>query len=650
MVDNPGGTDNYITYDYLRKLETKFNHMDDKVLNTILNSLQSGMAFKADLETARELVVDYEELKKEIDKAVNRIMEFETADILVIRAHRHIYGTGKTQIANFLRQELKNRFNIQTFYTVIDSKNFREKLGKIRDLMNKSEGKTVVAIIDEVDLLVDPSLSDEEQRRIIEEFANELISIAQEADSMDIPLKIILVLSAKVDDLINEVSMSRLGRRLSHTLIEADLKLDEKKVQELAAKFLVAMWVINYEKIQEKVSKSTFFELMKDFSRDLARAIFSTTPESQLSIGVIVTKLLKIFDLIFKHIDNKNFEEMYKKLIGDDRQFIGSKLESYIKEYLKKFIGAIETEIGGDKIVAIYDATPIQIGEHKTDGIYNIMIGDKLIGGIIVEITVTRDVLSKREQLISFTEHYPTLLIYSRSVNDKTPRDDVQAVYNDPSLKYELFPVSFIEEITRYSIILKPEYAPYLIRESSPMEQPIRSLVRKHISAFYEIWKSTTMLETPPFASTSIEVIEKAEETTPSTAESGKINAMQIATAIRTALSGEFKALSLDTKKNIRKTTLINSIKKRINNILRTVGLKIIDDKEWPTIVEDIINSWISNKLGRKTEKTFIPFNAKNSPTNPLWKVETAVELAQKQLIQRIIDRNKDKIDPATIP
>jgi len=240
----------------------------------VFNSWINGRAVNAKLSDVKPVIIRSKEIEEKIQTAIKHLQERLWEGIFTIRTRRLKYGTGKTQLARFLYWELNTKNNFITDYFSLNINNLAEVNKRISEILTKAKDRNAYAavFIDEVDLLINPSFSEEEQRKYIEQFANIVITYSEYAFNENIPLSIFLVLSHKADQKINEVSRDRLGRRITNTLIEADIFLSRKDLLELAAK-IAALHLLIMEEKSEKLRKhrsETLF-LLRGFVSDISQ-------------------------------------------------------------------------------------------------------------------------------------------------------------------------------------------------------------------------------------------------------------------------------------------------------------------------------------------------------------------------------------------
>jgi len=196
-----------------------------------------GQYLDLPLERAEPLLVRADYVREQVEQTVRRILRrlssrYGGVDIFSIRFPHHAYGTGMSQIAVFLRNQLRDR-GIPTEYLAVGvssvmSRDFRSRLWRCSGL------KEAVIFIDEVDLLFSPELKEEEQRRLLEVFANIVIEYSENLSARGVVRQVlVLVLSYNAKRKTEEFASSRLGRRLMQELLSVDIPLSREDFREL---------------------------------------------------------------------------------------------------------------------------------------------------------------------------------------------------------------------------------------------------------------------------------------------------------------------------------------------------------------------------------------------------------------------------------
>ncbi len=632
-----------ITYAYIHELIKDYEFTERDYLSRVYRAWRNSTAIKLPFSIAKTFLIRTKEIESKINNAVKTLEDNFYEGIYAIRAFRHIYGTGKSQIAIFLSYELESKVDSIKNYVVLDPHNMDELREELTQILNYKSDKYRFVFIDEVDLLVDPDLDQREQAKLIEKFANIIIGFSEKAKAKDIPLAIFLILSAKVDELINNLSKDRLGRRLSYTLIEADIIPDKRDLEELAAKIFALLWSLDAGGIREKIdNEPLFFNLIDNLIRDLAEKLYDPAQLNKLSIGVIISRFLELFELIFKHLDEDNWKSNAQKIIGDDRSYLGRQIEKVIKEYIETHLSYFRFEIDSTRIETKFYPKPLEINNRLSDGYYSFSIGTgKIIGTAPIEITLTEDLSAKKNQIYSFTSSYPTLLILGIRKLDENHLKSIKELTDETD--YELFPIIFNEDLAKYALLLHRDKAVEFIRKVSDFDNNVEAFLKKLAINYYNIWFSTNVSPAP--------IQRKEEKIIQEEPHKQKklVSIIDIKERLIKGLIGELGSIGLDTKSKKKISSLEKSFRKTINNTLQAMKLKQFDYSEIKGILNDVILQWIQNGLGRRTDQYFYPYNKASGKANPTWSNDKAAEIVVKEILPRIIDKNKTLIDTTTI-
>jgi len=600
----------------------------------VFNSWINGRAVNAKLSDVKPVIIRSKEIEEKIQTAIKHLQERLWEGIFTIRTRRLKYGTGKTQLARFLYWELNTKNNFITDYFSLNINNLAEVDKRISEILTKAKDRNAYAavFIDEVDLLINPSFSEEEQRKYIEQFANIVITYSEYAFNENIPLSIFLVLSHKADQKINEVSRDRLGRRITNTLIEADIFLSRKDLLELAAK-IAALHLLIMEEKSEKLRKhrsETLF-LLRGFVSDISQWLWDDATLRGMSIGEAVSKLVTLTKLILEGINWENFPRIYRKVISGHFQIMGIEIEQLLRNFLENFCSRLEFEKEGYKLICKFNNKQLYVDGRRCDSYYDITLGETIpLGKTLIEVTTVENINSKKNQLKTYLTKHPTILLYAHHGN----LDELNTLNNElgeQSTNF-FFDLPIHRELLKYALLLEKPSAFQYIKEIFDLELEITPLLEKIAHTHLKEWLSIT--PTPPPTTPTITPTTKPFTPPQTTAtQPTKTNIEELKTRLYNNLLSKIQKLQLD-KTYKAKETIIRELTKTFD-ILTLHNIKI-EHAERRQIIIDIINKWEENQLGKQTPKQFRPNNTKLNPTNPTWNNEKAANIAIQEILPLI--------------
>ncbi|MEM4500679.1 MAG: hypothetical protein QW512_00915 [Thermofilaceae archaeon] len=397
------------------KMEILGKSLSEDELEEVVERWGRGQYIDLPLERAEPLLVRADYVREQVEQAVRRILRrlssrYGGVDIFSIRSPHHAYGTGKSQIAVLIRNQLRDR-GIPTEYLAVGvssvmSGDFRSRLWRCSGL------KEAVIFIDEVDLLFSPELKEEEQRKLLEVFTNIVIEYSESLSARgDVHQALVLVLSYIAERRIEEFASSRLGRRLMQELLSVDILLSREDFRELMTT-VSALYAHRY-----RLSGQALWPLVSFIN---SYAGFLERSSKGRSLGEIVSTSMKYARKFCeglsaaRRVSEQNVLAVYGMLYKPSPQF-GSAVEQMVKEVLARLVPRHEAELPEQKLLVTctFSRSSIDVGGFRTDCFYSITLGAIEVGRCLVEVTAARELDGrKREQLERFAGRYPTLLIH----------------------------------------------------------------------------------------------------------------------------------------------------------------------------------------------------------------------------------------------
>jgi len=617
-----------VTFSKLKELAKRIQKIDERLLFRVFARWREGRAIDAKLDDIEPILIRTDELRNKITGAIRILGERLWEGIFAIRALREKYGTGKTQLAKFLYRSLKDKQDIITYYTSI--KNPRD-LSNIESLLeeaikeSKNERK-IVLFIDEVDVLVDPKLSEEEQRTCIEQFANIIIRYSEYASNIGIPLSIILVISHRADKKINEVSEDRLGRRLTDTLIEADLFLKREDIKQLAMRIALLYIIIlrKTNRLDRRIEryKTEFYTIIRNFIEDISTSLWDEPALRGVTIGMAITKIMKLTEFLLEGIDWSNFNDNYRMLLGSP-QTVGTRIEKIIRHAFEKLCPTFSFRKDSYELKSKFINTQLEIDGFKCDSYYDIYLGEQTpLGQALIEITTTSNIRSKYSQLKAFLSKAPVLLVYIYPTQQEVIEDldaFIEELGSDsPNM---IFRFIIDQKLIRYALLLSEEYQLRYAREIIDLVHEVKPLLEKISYALFNKWFS--LRPTEELATTS---------PTPPEEQTRQVDISEIKKKLFAGLHSTIIRLQLDERKYKQKDTIVDHLARTINDVLRANNIPITREI-CQQIAYDIIKSWASKGLGKETQKQFRPYNSKNRRQNPSWDNKKATQIALDEVL-----------------
>jgi len=579
------------------KMEILGKSLSEDELEEVVERWGRGHYIDLPLERAEPLLVRADYVREQVEQAVRRILRrlssrYGGVDIFSIRSPHHAYGTGKSQIAVFLRNQLRDR-GIPTEYLAVGvssvmSGDFRSRLWRCSGL------KEAVIFIDEVDLLFSPELKEEEQRKLLEVFANIVIEYSENLSARgDVRQALVLVLSYNAERKIEEFASSRLGRRLMQELLSVDIPLAREDFRELMTT-VSALYAHRY-----RLSGQALWPLVSFIN---SYAGFLERGSKGRSLGEIVGTSMKYARKFCeglsaaRRVSEQNVLAVYGMLYKPSPQF-GSAVEQMVKEVLARLVPRYEAELPeqGLSATCTLSRSGVDVGGFRADCFYSVTLGVIEVGRCLIEVTAARELDSrKREQLERFASRYPTLLIHLlegfEKLTDFMEEGDLCVIMID--LEPFKYPAALREFAREQADVLAFELAKDL-----KLGESIRAFLRRNSVSLAYSWLAQQRVREARAAPTRAEAERKQAE------------------AVGLMLRSFIERLGFASVTKRRKDTVRNWFAE----ILRS-SLGYIEDSVLEFLLNETMNGWAREGLCRLT--------AKEVHRTDLWNDEHALKIA----------------------
>ncbi|MEM1632233.1 MAG: hypothetical protein QXX83_08915 [Thermofilum sp.] len=579
------------------KIEILRKNLDEDELEKVVATWKQGRYLDLPLESAELLLVKADYVREQVEQAVRRLLRhlssrYGGVDIFSIRSPRHAYGTGKSQMAVLIRNQLRDR-GIPTEYLAVGvssvmSGDFRSRLWGYSGL------KEAVIFIDEVDLLFSPELKEEDQRKLLEAFANIVIEYSESLSARgDVHQALVLVLSYNAERRIEEFASSRLSRRLMQVLLSVDIPLSREDFRELLTT-VSALYAHRH-----RLSGLALWPLVCFIN---SYTSFLEKGFRDRSIGEIVTTSMKYTQMFceglsaVRRVSEQNVIAMCGVLQRPSPQ-LGSAVEQIVKEILAKLVPRYEVELPEQmlSVTCTFSSSSIDVSGFRTDCFYSIKLGAIEVGKCLIEVTAARELDSrKREQLERFASRYPTLLIHLLEGFEKlTDYEEEGDLY---TIRIDLEPFKYPAALREFAREQADALAYELANDLKLGDSIIAFLRRNSISLAYS-WLAQQKVREARAAPTRAEAERKQAE------------------AVELMLRSFIEKLSFASVTKRRKDTVRNWFAE----ILRS-SLGYVEDSVLEILFNETMNGWAREGLCRLT--------AKEVRRTDLWNDERALKIA----------------------
>ncbi len=542
--------------------------------------------------------------------------------IYYIYSERAQYGIGKSQIAYFLKigYEEKSSNNLTKFLIFKRPpegyKDIEEKLKACLKQCNRQ--RPFYVFIDEIDLIIEPDLSNEEKVKRIERLGNILIQISEEAATMGLPFYILLIFSYHILKIIENFHSSRIMRRFE-ALSSVDYDLKEGDFNKIARNLFALLWAMNYRNIKNKIEdKVDFFSLIGEMITDVLNNIGELGIQIESSvIGAVINIYKIIYQLIFKNVDGANLKKN-NRILNNDTD-LGRVIEGIVKEFIKKRISLLEFKFEETIVKVKYNEKQKEIAGFKTDGYFKFSIGDNKIGIMPVESTC-EDKLDwrKKKQLKAFLNNYPILFVW---IYHKKQDAKEQLQNLEDKVTKEVYTILIPLDLAKYSLLLEKRRFKLLEHFKRNLPLDIKSFLRKQARILYNTW----MMEKP----IPVVIGEKKKI----------IRNKEIHNKVEKYLENLFTYLDEKTKRShSRMKEIMEKYLSSLNKSFDEYGISI-SDSDISIIYREIVEQLRSENLCRFTEIEDNKFLIKEDS----FSIESAIEICEKFITVRIENKCKDK-------
>lgn len=446
---------------------------------------------KASFNKVRQFLVRSDDIEVILSDAFNK--ELSYGGIYSIYCDKTRYGMGKSQFAYFLlqkylHQDTNAEYNYHTFSP--SDAGFQQLKEEITELYLKSNNDIpAYFFIDELDLILEPNLTDSEKSKRIESLGNTIIGVTEKAYNKNSKFYVFLIMSKRIQEEIDIYSNDRLARRIN-PLIRVDVDLKQGDFDNFALKLFAVFWVSKYKELNKKISKRNEYRF-KIYAGDLITHFSSNLKQLNLdinssSIGDILGKMRKIFNSIFSGVDESNFN-----ILGD-RARVGNRIEEKIRKYLINKSKPLEFKEKKNSVRVTFNDEKIKIDDHKCDGYYEFWVGDNIIGKMLVEITTEQSFSNRKQrQIKSFTKQHGTLLIWAFP-NEDTKEKEISKIkekLEKAKIANELYYIFIPKTLAKYVLLLSDYEFIYLdeITTGHGIINNIKSYLQKE--AIYQLKK-----------------------------------------------------------------------------------------------------------------------------------------------------------------
>ncbi len=449
------------------------------------------------------------------------------------------------------------------------------------ELWHVGKSRAVQAIfVDEVDTLISPELSEERQARVLEAFANAVIGYTEKMSaSGKFKQAIVLVLSFKAEEEIDRIAQSRLGRRVTNTLLTVDLSLTRSDIYEIfrvSAALAAALHRLERDRMPALCS----------FVNDFAAYFWSDEALARLSIGTALSSALNLameFSRALSKVD-----PMYVNKILASPPDMGKGVENSIKRVLARVAPDLEfePELKGarHKVSCTLSTMPVKLGEYRADMKYIVRVGGLEVGSCLVEVTVEEELSTrKKRQLEFFGNHYPTILVYFYSEPSKASRlrEEVLSLTTDYSVEAVGLPLNLF----KYPAALGEagDEMCYVLSKHVELYEAIRAVLHKMSLALVYEWFALKKVEEARKAVTRAAASEKLSE------------------ALRDAVRAALKKIDMASVTRRKLDTIRRHFEATLVRVIPDIDALAVKEA-----VNDIIARWVEEGLGRATKHYFM--------------------------------------------
>ncbi len=596
-----------VSVESLRSKIHQLKSLDPEVLDYVVTRWSQGRCVRLSLDKAEPLLIRSNDVKKAVWRALERLervlkSRYGGVELFSIRSSRRVYGTGKSQLAVFIAEELRKQGTPAEYLTVnvgaVERGEFREELFEV------GRRRRVQAIfIDEVDVLISPELGLERQRRILESFANAIIEYSERfSRTGDYRQALVLVLSYKAEEGIYSVAKDRFGRRVLNTLATADIGLTRYDAYEVFR--ITAALAAIVEGLGDE-----YLYPLAEFASDFAEYLWSDRDLATLPLGYAISSAVNLsvkFSSLLKELDPRRVLEVLSNKLT-----LGRRAEEAVREVLTRIFPRLEFryEVEGVEhgVRCLLDPRAFNVGPYKADVSYVVELGGLEVGRCLVEITAEERISArKREQLETFASQYPTLLLYLYGDEEglRAARVEVEGL----ATSYDIALVSMPLHLVKYAAALGDLGGDlcYDIAVEVGLEDGVKGVLHRFSLALVDKWFAERELKRAEEARTKEEATRLAEA------------------GLRRVVRAALKMVDMEGVKTGR---YVDVVEARLEKALVS-AMPGVDRGVLRRAIADIISGWIREGLGRRVPRKWRGKDREFFEKTNSWNSKKAEEIA----------------------
>ncbi len=622
-------------YSTLKEFQDKFQGLSEKygddrgLLGYIITRWSQGRHLDLPLEMVEPLLVKPREIKRLVNQAVRRLLDFfqfpyggsgGRVEIFAISSPQRTYGTGKSQIAVFIAKELEKK-EIKTRFLSYASKTQPKKPISpgvfVTHLLSGGLDEKLAVFIDELDLLVAPGLTAEEQAKAIEGFANALIEYTESPPRRGIRHAVIPILSYKVEEEIKHVARDRLGRRLLNVIARVSIELDEESIYRIFETTTILSTLYEGLVAPGMTPDLQLLTLLHGFAKDYAKWLWPSEDVAGLPVGTVVAKAMNL-SLLYA----QSLKEGTPSLDSlSDPAKLGRLCEYTLKEALRRLLPRHTVKVGrGEEeytVTWVLDTAPSKVRRSWADMRYLARIGAVDIGSVAVEVTAEKTLSNhKRTQISDYASQGPVLLVHLYD-----SEEDKRRMAEDIDSLAPLNPVELLQlplPLFKYPAILGEaggELA-YTVAEERSLTESLKAVLGRAAEILFARWMAAAKMQ------------EAAEALSREEAERKLTDAF-----LNAATSFVISLKFVDAKGKMHRRTIDKMAKILLGSILQSLSREISEEAA-KELAESIAKEWDHHHLGKKTPKQFSPGDK--------WSDEEAARIAA-EVIRELLTRGSHK-------
>lgn len=624
-------------YSTLKEFQKRFQDLSEKyggdrgLLGYIITRWSQGRHLNLPLEMVEPLLVKRGEIKRLVNQAVKRLIEFfqfsyggseGRVEIFAISSPQRTYGTGKSQIAIFIAKELEKK-GIKTRFLSYASKTHPKKpiLPKIFivHLLSGGLDEKLAVFIDELDLLVAPGLTAEEQAKAIEGFANALIEYTESLPRRGIRHAVIPILSYRVEEEIKHVARDRLSRRLLNVIARVSIDLDEESIYRIFETTTILSALYEGLVASSMSPDLNLLIFLHGFAKDYAKWLWPSEDVAGLPVGTVIAKAMNL-SLLYA----QSLKEGTPSLDSlNDPAKLGRLCEDTLKETLRRLLPRHTVKVGrGEEeytVTWVLNTAPSKVSRSRADMRYLARIGAVDIGSVAVEVTAEKSLSNhKRSQISDYASQGPVLLVHLY-VNE----EDKRRMAEDIDSLAPLNPVELLQlplPLFKYPAVLGKaggELA-YTVAEERSLTETLKAVLGRAAEILFARWIA------------AVKIREAAEASSKEEAEKKLTDAF-----LKAAMSFVISLKFVDAKGKRHRRTIGKMTNILLGSISQSLSREISKEAA-KELAESIAKEWDHHHLGKKTPKQFSPGDK--------WNDEEAARIAaevMRELLMGTLTKSK---------